>query len=380
MNFYWLRRQNKNRYRIPKGFGPLHTAAFLGLTDYAAKLIKHNESMASNKTDSQRTPLSYAAEEGHSTTVEELLRYSAFNGHCSLGLHHLDYAAQNGHASVVRLLLLARADPYSPGRPCNRLDCCCGFIAKNVSYSYCMAIRNVYTQVVKEMISHSWRDPENGEYTLLHQVAREGRADIVVLLLEDGRIPVDSRWDHGIIPLFGAAYRRKVTVVKILLAHGASDVHRLPLGGREGFPPTDPSIRKGSSVLHALTHRILHGIEQSNRNNIFETGKLVMELLRAGADVNAFDRSGRTPPFEASANSLDSHITRVLLEHGANPSAMDERGHQPLHCASFKNVPFLVAAGADPNARRKDGATPLRALLAADIRSEITRRTTQGWC
>lgn len=86
-------------------------------------------------------------------------------------------------------------------------------------------------------------------------------------------------------------------------------------------------------------------------------------LLKAGADVNARDKYGKTPLYLAMAGGRTPAVVEVLLDAGADPDSRDEKGRTPLHYAGPGKTPGVVAAlvraGADPNARTAGGMTPL---------------------
>jgi len=93
----------------------------------------------------------------------------------------------------------------------------------------------------------------------------------------------------------------------------------------------------------------------------------VIELLAAGADVNAQDIFGYTPLHLASRNGALS-IVKVLLQNNAHINAASERGDTPLHWAIFFEhtaiVEILIKAGADLDAKDEDDATPLHWAFA----------------
>jgi len=94
-----------------------------------------------------------------------------------------------------------------------------------------------------------------------------------------------------------------------------------------------------------------------------ERGNLraVEQFLAHGGEVNTRNAQGQTL-LAAAAIYQWPKIVRLLLEHSADPNALDERGRTPLHHAathSIDSVKLLLAAGADAKARDAVGKSVL---------------------
>lgn len=152
----------------------VHLAAYFGLVESMTDLLE--KQYAPNPKDSSgRTPLSWAAENGHEAVVKLLLSDKRVDPHSkdkTYGQTPLFRAAGNGHEAVVKLLLDGkRADPNS---------------------------KNTYGQ------------------TPLLMAARNGHEAVVKLLLDDKRVDRDFKNSDGYTPLSWAAENGHEAVVKLL--------------------------------------------------------------------------------------------------------------------------------------------------------------------
>jgi ankyrin repeat protein len=100
--------------------------------------------------------------------------------------------------------------------------------------------------------------------------------------------------------------------------------------------------------------------------------RLVTELLACGANVSAVNRRGAQPihyasdggPTAGRSNEQDQvDVIRALIGHGANANAVDKNGVAPIHravrCRCFGVVEALLDSGGDPRLRNGSGSTPL---------------------
>lgn len=110
---------------------------------------------------------------------------------------------------------------------------------------------------------------------------------------------------------------------------------------------------------------------------------VVEKLVSMGADVSARNRRGAEPLHYAADGGPGSpawrppeqgQIISMLIRAGANPNAVDQSGVAPLHRAvrnrSAAAVAALLAGGADPNAPNGTGSTPLRLASANTGKSD----------
>ena len=90
--------------------------------------------------------------------------------------------------------------------------------------------------------------------------------------------------------------------------------------------------------------------------------KEVRALIRAGADVNAVDKDGKTALMRAVCKGHEE-IVKLLLKAGTDVRAADKDGSTALMGAARwgyeETVKLLLKAGADVHAADRDGSTAL---------------------
>lgn len=112
---------------------------------------------------------------------------------------------------------------------------------------------------------------------------------------------------------------------------------------------------------------------------------LVQVLIASGADVSAKNRRGAEPLHYAADGQPNSPTWQpdaqaatitVLIAAGADPNAVDKSGVAPLHravrCRCGAAVEALLAGGADPHQMNQNGSTPL------DLATRTTGRGGSG--
>ena len=82
-----------------------------------------------------------------------------------------------------------------------------------------------------------------------------------------------------------------------------------------------------------------------------ENPEVTKLLLDAGADVNARDKNGCTPLIWAAVFNENPEVTKVLIDAGANVNARSEYGTTPLmHAAWYNQNPEVIKVLLDAGA------------------------------
>ncbi|RMZ41376.1 hypothetical protein AFCA_004741 [Aspergillus flavus] len=364
----------KENQTVPDRLHPLHLAAQAGLPAYTQHLLKEHRDP--DLADScNRTAATYACMNGHSETLAVLLGYKASVTINDIdGLAPIHHAARGNHVKVVQLLLEAGADPMSP-KSCEDQGHWWWIPSTIGKTPVQYACELGHTACVLELLQNL--DLPSKSTVLPHWASATGQWKTLEALLRHPVIlkNLNKRDGYGNTALFLAARRASSEAVRILLHYGADvDGRSVKLDSSEAPSDLDIAMNgRGQTPIHAWTaagYRIWSRGDVCSMEEWKRTGIL---LIEAGCDLEAKNDAGQTALFAWTKQHMctprgsdrTERFVEILLEHGANPCATDNKGDTPLHNLTRDNmnsrvIKMFVKGGADINyGRQGDLVTPL---------------------
>ena len=301
------------------------------------------------------TPLLFAAREGCVACVGLLAEAGGdLNAATPEGITPLISALINGHYDVAGALLDHGADP-------NRRD--------KTGRTALYAAADFNTMPSSNRPAPQVSDDQLTALDVIRKLI-EHAADVNARLVR--MAPYRAKLDRGndtmlttgTTPFLRAAKAGDVTLMRLLLAHGAD----ASLGTKVSAGPFEGG---GINPLMAAAGLGTHEEDSTGR---FKTQQQAIEAIRicldAGLDINASDAEGRTAAFGAALQGYDD-VIRFLAENGARLDTADKDGFTPLDAALGKAGGFGFAGNS--GVVREATAQLIRELLAKTQAAQASR-------
>ena len=366
------------------GLTPLMVAARTGNIDLVRTLLKHGANVNAATTELGATALMWAVSAPHPAIAEALIAAGAdVHVSTSKGMTPLLTAAQHGDIEMARLLIAAGADVNEPGA--------------DGTYPLPFTIVDGHDDFVLFLLREG-ADPNTRIDGIPALAAAAGNVDTWLTGWDqrhgDARYVSRYRSSGGRIYLTAA---QRLPLVEALLAAGADPNGRIETsamlmnyigypkkGAFEPFACGTGDLRGATALWVAAFGAASEGAYRSSaagseNYRVESSAEIVRTLLDAGADQSLATDDGTTPFMVAAGLGRSTfrpnwtrgnrsrgaeNATRVLLEAGAHIDAVNEADFTALHGAAFRGlnevVQYLVAQGADIDARDYRGRTPFR--------------------
>lgn len=265
----------------------------------------------------------------------------------------LSYAAWNGHLPIVRGLIHAGADIHAQddigGTP--------------ISYAQCSSNMDLNHELLKNASAEEAQAMRN---KLLLLAATTGQERVIKMLLET-EADLETTGAERKTPLLAAIHGRHVAVARHLLNKGANTEAKdasgylpLQLAVLLDLPSLfDMLLEKGADIEVIASGKcetpvlLLCGCIKTTRSL-----HMLRLLLDKGANIDARDKGSGTPLKNASKSGYEEEA-RLLLERNADIEATDYWGRTPLFFADVPIMKLLLKLGAQVDVVDSHGETPL---------------------
>ncbi|KAA8647187.1 uncharacterized protein ATNIH1004_005877 [Aspergillus tanneri] len=348
-------------------------AALLNLPTYIYEGVDVTEGLKSRKdlkAYENRTPLSWAAQEGRGVVIKLLLNNDTdINEVDRTGLTPLLRALQCGHEAVARLLIENGAEVNASIKMGHAVAT--GFTrwprGSDGNTPLLRALQCGHEAVARLLIETGAEVNASNlsGNTPLAWASRSGHEEVARLLIKNGA-EVNASNLFGYTPLVWASENGHEAVARLLIENGAE----VNASNKDGNTPLLHALQCGHEAVARL---LIENGAEVNAGNLFGNTPLLLALqcgheavarllIENGAEVNASNLSGNTPLAWASRSGHEE-VARLLIKNGAEVNASNLFGYTPLAWASENGheavASLLIENRAEVNASNPFGYTPL---------------------
>eukprot|EP00074_Homo_sapiens_P078279 XP_011538651.1 fibronectin type 3 and ankyrin repeat domains protein 1 isoform X2 [Homo sapiens] len=222
-------------------------------------------------------------------------------------------------------------------------------------------------------------EPISSEH--LHRAVSVNDEDLLVRILQGGRVKVDVPNKFGFTALMVAAQKGYTRLVKILVSNG-TDVNLKNGSGKDSL-----MLACYAGHLDVVKYLRRHGASWQARDLGGCTAlhwaadgghcSVIEWMIKDGCEVDVVDTgSGWTPLMRVSAVSGNQRVASLLIDAGANVNVKDRNGKTPLMVAVLNNheelVQLLLDKGADASVKNEFGKGVLEMARVFDRQSVVS--------
>ncbi len=336
---------------------PLHIAAFVGCNDCVEILLKFNGDPNVNSSLGM-TPLDFAVSSNHSSTVHTLLQYNIDHNVTIDYTIYLFHAAVNCYDAIFKIILIVS------GLNVN-------FTINGDTLLFVTSEQNCLP-IIRYLFKHN-ADPmvydEQGQ-TSLHRCILFGYIECVKMHLEFGVDPnIRTKYGYGCTPLFIAASREHLEIMKLLLKKNAKVNSHSHVGLVLSTYFSEREIYQ-QGYFYLVNMLYCTGISPLFKSIHLNRVDLVKLLLEHGADPNSC--LGTFSALGIAVYLQQFKIIEMLLEHNASVNGLYDV-FPPLYLAVTLNhvniVKTFLDQGADVNIQEKHHGETL--LMVAAVKGNV---------